>query len=293
MGNRLRVGSVPLLAASLAVACGDDGGDDGRPGGGVTAPGDGGGDDGGDGDGDGGGGDGGGGDDGGGDGGDGGDDGGSIPFCVEECSADEDCWIGGEPSQFACDGGRCLGDTSDSQCTEDADCTPVFSGWIYTCQSSADCTSQECIDIGESEGRCATIPTEYVACVDIMMVEADYPLFDGSGTVTVCARLDVACNEDNYCYDPCESDADCTYYPGQPVCDTGTGRCTCTQDAHCADAMGASVCMDGWCRCGADADCLDMPNADTCYDGFCGCSDASVCTGEQSFDGTTFVCEPY
>jgi hypothetical protein len=291
----------------LALACASDRDDDGRaPGGGYPGGDDGGGDGGDDGGtGDGGGGTGDGGDGGTGDGGDdggtgdGGDDGGTddggdstIPVCLERCEDDADCYVGGEPSAFACEDNRCLGETS-SNCTSDEDCIPIFSGWYYTCNTTDDCSGQVCIDIGEAEGRCATAPTEYVACADIDMVEIEMPLNDGTGNVIVCARLDTECNEDGYCFDPCEVDADCEYYPGMPVCETSTGRCICTSDGHCAGATGVSVCVDGYCLCANDQDCLELPAADTCYDGYCGCSDVSICTTEPTFDGTTWACEPW
>jgi len=269
-----------------------DGGGDGGTDGGDDDGGTGGTGDGGDGDGTGDGGDDGGTGDGGDDGGTGDDGGSEIPVCLERCEDDTDCYIDGAPSDFSCEDHRCLGETS-SQCTEDEDCIPIFSGWYYTCSTTDDCNGQVCIDIGEAEGRCATAPTEYVACADSNMVEGEMPLNDGTGDVIVCARLDTECNEDGYCFDPCEVDTDCEYYPGQPVCDTNTGRCVCTSDGHCAGATGASVCVDGYCHCASDDDCLELPAADTCYDGYCGCSDVSICTTEPTFDGTTPACEPW
>jgi hypothetical protein len=230
-----------------------------------------------------------------GDTGDSGDSGGTPggQYCLEECASDEDCYIGGADQGFVCEGSRCVGDTA--SCADDQECVALYSGLVTSCSSTADCPSQECIDIGDPNGWCATIPTEFVDCATINMEEVSMPLFDGTGDVIVCLAPDAFCGDMGYCERPCGNDDDCINYVGHPVCNTGTGKCECGTDSDCAGSgqPGWAVCLSGVCGCGMDDDCAGVTNADSCYDGFCGCSDVSVCTTEPTFDGTTQVCDKY
>ncbi len=213
-------------------------------------------------------------------------------FCQEACTVDADCTAMGTDIGFKCNDGRCGG--AASGCTDDAACQATVSGWVTTCASQADCmaTMQQCVDIGGGAGRCATGPSDFLTCEQIMQSEVMLPAIEGGMDLTVCANTDFVC-KDEVCQNPCEDNLECATFPGHPQCDVPSGKCECTSDDDCKNSgvAGFAACNEGTCGCAVDADCADAANADVCTkDGFCGCSDATVCT-TKTFDGTMSVCE--
>ncbi len=211
-------------------------------------------------------------------------------FCQEVCSVDADCTVMGADSGLKCVESRCTSDFG--KCDSDAACQATVSGWITSCASDAECLmGQLCIDVG-GKGLCATAPG-MLTCEQLMQSEVTVQAI-GGGDVTVCANTDYVCNDQGFCENPCEDNAECAIIPGYPQCNLDTGTCECTSDADCAatNSPSTSVCNNGVCGCGSDADCAGT-NTDVCNaNGFCGCSDASVCT-TKSFDGTMSVCEGF
>ncbi len=212
-------------------------------------------------------------------------------FCQEQCTVTDDCKVNGVDTGLTCTAGRCGGGATG--CEDNNDCQVLFSGWITTCATQAECPGQACVDIGGGAGRCAAVPSDFLTCEMLMQTEIMMPPIEGGADVTVCANTDYTC-KDGACQNPCEANTDCALLPGYPQCNVGTGNCECTSDDDCKATMSpaASVCTDGVCGCGTDEDCAGAANADVCNSGFCGCSDASVCT-TKGFDGTMSVCEGF
>jgi hypothetical protein len=214
-------------------------------------------------------------------------------YCLETCAADGDCTIMGMDLGFTCGADSyCTSDAGG--CASDADCTATFSGWVMDCADQATCMplGQACVDIGGGVGKCATQPSDFLTCEQIMQAELMLPAIEGGMDLTVCGNTDYTCNADGVCENPCEADTDCANFPGHPTCDTGSGQCTCASDADCSGSgiPGYAVCTDsGTCGCGTNDDCTGM-NQDTCYEGTCGCSNSDVCT-TPAFDGTTQECK--
>lgn len=210
-------------------------------------------------------------------------------LCDEACTDDADCTISEMDFGFTCIDGFCSAEPS-PVCTDDASCIPTASGW-QACESAADCAVPS-VQVCVTGGYCAFPSTDAVPCT-APQTAYDTTDVDG-GDVTVCANQTNICGDetngdyDGLCFDPCESDADCP--AGIPICDTDTGLCGCTMDAHCAGIPGVSVCVGGTCVCSADADCDDANNADVCMNGTCGCSGTDVCMGDTAFDGTEWTC---
>lgn len=211
-------------------------------------------------------------------------------FCQERCRADADCTATGTNIGFTCQGGRCVGDSSD--CTDSDECRVIYSGWVTLCDAQQDCPGQVCIAIGGGEGRCATVPSDLLMCELLEQSEVTMPAIEGDGDLVVCANTSYTC-KDAICQNPCEDDLSCSSMPGHPRCDVDTGVCGCKTDVQCqtSGVPGWTRCNAGTCGCGVDTDCVGSFNADVCQDGFCGCSSITACT-VQTFDGTTPVCEP-
>ncbi len=209
-------------------------------------------------------------------------------FCQEWCRADTDCAAMGSDVGFTCQGGRCV--DADSGCTDSDECRVTYSGWVTPCDAQQGCIGQVCIDIG-GEGRCATAPSDLMPCEVLEQTEITMPAIEG-GELVVCANTNYVC-KDAACHDPCEDDLACSFTPGRPHCDLGTGECGCTTDLQCQSSgvPGWTRCTAGKCGCGVDTDCVGSLNADVCHDGVCGCASITACT-VQAFDGTTPVCEP-
>lgn len=215
---------------------------------------------------------------------------GEATFCQEACTADADCTVQGMDFGLVCEDDRCVGA---DQCDDDDDCVALFSGWIQDCASQDVCSplGQACIDPGDGAGVCATHPTDFLKCEDILQMEVMRPLIEDGTPIVVCANDEVVCNVDGLCEDPCADDGECASFPGHPVCDMASGKCTCGSDADCAgaDVPGFAVCIDGRCGCAADSDCVGELS-DTCFAGSCGCSSVAACTADEAFDGTMMVC---
>lgn len=214
-------------------------------------------------------------------------------YCQEACGSDADCAIMGMDQGYTCENDRCTNVAF--TCTVDDECDSILSGWSQKCQTHADCPGLQCIDIADpAAGRCAIAPIPGVLECSTFpgFSEVMAKAFEDQAPVAVCANKNGKC-EDSYCFDPCESDADCPAQVGAPSCNTDTGRCECTSDADCQAAGVASLttCNAGVCGCSQDSDCAGSNYADTCFQGTCGCSSVGACMQDQAFDGTTKVCE--
>jgi hypothetical protein len=213
-------------------------------------------------------------------------------FCIHQCMADADCLVDGQDVGLTCQDSLCTGDSSG--CTDNAECVAVFSGWTMPCTAGGgecDQLMQICVAAGDG-GLCATPPSDFFMC-DVVpgWSEIEVPDIDGN-LVTVCGNASAECNEQGFCYSPCQSDADCTS-EAYPVCDTNSGLCGCSSDTDCA-TLGqpqASVCNAGVCGCGSDQHCVDGNAGDVCSDGACGCSGDAACANvENAFDGGMISC---
>lgn len=214
-------------------------------------------------------------------------------YCTFECAADEDCQVMGMDIGLTCESNRCAGEAP-TGCTDDDFCIAQLSGWSagMACEAEADCAAlmQHCVEVAGA-GHCATGPTEFVTCETLMMDEIETTNIDGD-PVTLCGNSNATCRDDGICFDPCTSDDDC--FESAPVCDTATGICGCTEDAHC-ETLGVaanSACLDtGACGCDSDDDC-DEAVGDVCTSlGICGCSSVDACEGFMNpYDGGTLVC---
>ena len=155
------------------------------------------------------------------------------------------------------------------------------------CDDQAACPGQVCIDVG-GEGRCATAPSDVIMCDAFGLDEVTRKTFPGGQDTPVCAESTAVCA--GACFVPCQTDADCPS-SSYPTCDAGTGRCGCSDDSHCADVPGTSVCDGGTCKCATDSDCDDSPIGDVCESsGYCGCTGTEACKLSATFDGTTVTC---
>ena len=192
----------------------------------------------------------------------GGDDNGDddFQFCNYICESASDC---GTEANWECVDERCHWEVSDADtiCSDNEDCVAFMSGWQDPCTGQDDCEgTQACIDY-EGEGLCAIEEGEFVTCADMEMESLSKDLVGESGQTQVCARLEFECNDDGFCEEPCQSDADC-------------------------DHPGVDTCVDGTCQCGSDAACDDVDHGDVCVDGLCGCSGDEFCI-DAGYD----VCE--
>jgi hypothetical protein len=199
-------------------------------------------------------------------------------------------------SGLTCEGNRCQGGGKVEGCTGNEECVAQLSGWSFgmACTAEADCAAlmQHCVDIGGGEGHCAMAPSEFIMCETSGFEEIMMNNIEGD-PVTVCGNPNAECNDQGFCYDPCASDDDCVA-EFAPICDTATGVCGCSENAHC-ETIGEpaqSVCLDtGGCGCDSDDDC-DAAIGDVCTEfGTCGCSNAEACEGLMNpYDGATIVC---
>jgi hypothetical protein len=219
-----------------------------------------------------------------------GDSGDGDGYCVHQCMSDDDCLVDGMNADLTCIENVCTSD-GPSGCTSDEECVALYSGWVSPCTAGGgecDGLGQVCLDIG----LCATPPSDFIDCATLLMEEIQTTDIDGN-PVTVCSRTDAVCNDDNFCFVPCESDGDCPS-EAYPICNVSTGLCGCGSDADCA-TLGTphfSVCNAGVCGCNADQQCIDSMVGDVCtVDGSCGCSSDSACAGlDNPYDGGAFVC---
>lgn len=212
--------------------------------------------------------------------------GGDFDFCQESCSEDADCTIMGMDQGYDCVDGRCTSSQS-LTCESNDECDALFSGWVKSCASQAECPGQVCISL-EGMGLCATAPGNGITCDLLKMEELMVSTIEGAPT-TVCGKTGTTCDR-GVCKDPCNSDAECFPDAGYPHCNVDSGACECQSDADCAK-IGQSAfsrCNQGICGCGADADCVGT-NIDACQGGFCGCSSDAACT-QKVFDGTMIGC---
>lgn len=216
-------------------------------------------------------------------------------FCIHQCRGDADCMVGGMDAGLTCQDSVCTGDVP-AGCTDDAECVALLSGW-----TGSPCTAgggeceplgQLCVPVGDG-GGCATPPGEFFPCNTVPgWSELEVLDIDGN-TVTVCGNGNAECNDDGFCFSPCQADADCAS-KAYPVCDTATGLCGCGSDDDCA-ALGEphlAVCNAGVCGCNSDQQCVDGEAGDACTaDGFCGCTADAACSNvENFFDGGTIGC---
>jgi hypothetical protein len=212
-------------------------------------------------------------------------------FCAHQCSSDADCLVDGMDANLDCVDSFCQG--SFNQCTDDAECVALFSGWATPCTAGGDeceATAQICVPVLDG-ARCATPPSDFIECSLLQMEEIMTTDVNGNA-VTVCGRSSAACHPDAYCWLPCQSDNDCAS-EAFPICNASTGACECGQDSDCATlGMPAnSVCNAGVCGCGSDNDCTAGDVGDICFDGLCGCSGDAACEGvTNAFDGGSIEC---
>jgi len=214
---------------------------------------------------------------------------GGLMRCTPTCTADADCTLGGMDIGFTCVDGVC----GLPPCADDLGCQLLFSGWSEPCTKTAECTmGAACIDIGAGEGRCATQPGRIFKCADFGLVDLMKPALADGVTLVVCGNIDATCRDDA-CFDPCQSDAECSAEQGTPHCQQDTGECTCTADNECQATMqpGFNACTDGRCGCSSDVDCAGGTNVDICVAGSCACSSTAACT-DPVFDNVTQICEP-
>jgi hypothetical protein len=223
-----------------------------------------------------------------------GDTGDGDSFCAHQCMSDDDCLVGAQDVGLTCQDSFCSGDAS-SGCTGNAECVALFSGWTMPCTSGGgecDGLAQLCVE-ADGGGLCATPPSDFFMCDTVPgWSELEVPDIDGN-TVTVCGNANAECNDDNFCFAPCQSDVDCAS-AAFPICDTGTGLCGCGSDADCA-TIGEphlSVCNAGMCGCGDDQQCVDGNAGDVCTgDGSCGCTGEAACANVMNaFDGGMISC---
>lgn len=213
-------------------------------------------------------------------------------FCIHQCMADADCLVDGQDIGLTCQDNLCTGDSSG--CTDNAECVAQFSGWTMPCTAGGgecDQLMQVCVAAGGG-GLCATPPSDFFMC-DVVPGWSEIEVTDIDGNpVTVCGNANAECNDQGFCFSPCQSDADCPS-EAYPVCDTNSGLCGCSSDADCA-TLGQpqlSVCNAGVCGCGSDQHCVDGNFGDVCNDGSCGCSGDAACANiENNFDGGMISC---
>ncbi len=222
--------------------------------------------------------------------------GGNGGFCGHQCEADGDCTIDGMDIGLTCVENFCTGEDVEG-CATDEECIATLSGWeagMACTAGGGECEAlmQVCLDVG-GEGHCATAPSEFFACADAMFDEIETQDIDGND-VTVCGNANAACDEDGFCFSPCQSDDDCVS-EAFPICNTDTGFCDCGENADCetiGDPAFSACGSDGSCGCGSDQNCIDGEVGDVCdADGFCGCTNDMACENvENSFDGGSIAC---
>jgi hypothetical protein len=204
--------------------------------------------------------------------------------CTEHCNDSSECSPMLPVADFECDlvTHRCV------VCRSDASCMAKASGWILACSTANDCGSagDVCIDV-KGAGRCAFTT---VACGGIFPDIITAAELGTSRPVDVCGVATSTC-ENGRCVDRCGPMNTCAPERGGRLCNAMTGRCECSDDAHCSGGVGVSKCnrTTRLCECAGDGDCTGIRNADVCIGGRCGCSNAGVCTPE--FNGTSLYCE--
>lgn len=225
------------------------------------------------------------------------DSGSSGSFCVHQCASDVDCRVDGKDVGLACKDSLCTGGST--QCTNNAECVALYSGWTATpCTSGGgECGGllQHCVRLPDGTGGCAYVPGDFFTCDSVAgWVELTVPDIDGN-PVTVCGNPKAECNEQGICFVGCDSNADCVS-EAYPVCNPQTRQCGCGSDDHCA-TLGLpylSACHDGVCGCAIDAHCVDAAQGDVCKEGRCQCSGDAACVNySHGYDGGTVVCREF
>lgn len=224
-------------------------------------------------------------------------------LCQEACSEDGDCLVEGVDQGYVCSDSRCRPGGKPDKCNSDLFCQ-IAAAALFTsfCKAPEACgPTKACVELaGFSQGACVARTADMVGECSGNFMPATLPLL-GGGEAEVCvvAADEIFCGQKPnfepvfYCElapAPCDSDAQCTMNPTQPVCSAGS--CVCTEDAHCAGLAGYTQCVEGRCACANDRDCAALPGSDVCVDGVCGCGSASVCPDATYFDSTEIVCEP-
>jgi hypothetical protein len=202
-------------------------------------------------------------------------------MCQEACKKDGDCLDG-----YKCQNARCVSTTPPpAACKSNDVCKAQLSGWTTECTKQGDCLlTQECVDIGEKTGRCATKAGGAVSCATLQQDEVATKNVAGDN-VKVCGKARAECGPSGACREVCSK----TSCPNYFACNDKTGECECDNDKACANQPNVSRCMAGRCVCAGDGDCTT--NANKCSDGVCSCSDASVCKAKTAQPGTTWVCQ--
>lgn len=212
-----------------------------------------------------------------------------VTRCLERCTSNEDCRILSQETPLVdCSArGRC--ELSIPTCTKRSDCYGI-GAWTIPCDASAPCAaSMACVDIGQAQGVCASLPGDG-GCIPFQPVTM--PAFDrDAGTIQVCGgEPEMDCDQGTCYRRICTTDAQCS--GPNTFCVVEKGICGCKNDTECGAEQGGAKCNPTTRRCGCvtNADCAGVLNADRCIDGVCGCSGSSVCTS-RTFAGTTVSCE--
>jgi hypothetical protein len=184
------------------------------------------------------------------------DDGGGMA-CQHTCAADGDCTIGGADVGLVCQDTVC---SLANPCAAAEDCVPQLSGWSFSpcTMGGGECmaTMQVCVDLGDGSGGCATPPSEFITCEQIMQAEVMVTDLDTGMETTVCGNTSGECDTGTgFCYVPCVDDSTC----GTLVCNLDTSQCECDSDDDCGEG---NTCNAGVCEvppCVDDTDCAENP----------------------------------
>lgn len=120
---------------------------------------------------------------------------------------------------------------ADADCGEGEACHPTAKICLQTCEQTSDCTDQtqaNCGPVKNPDGTDSTV--KFCRCSTDPLCNED------DTTDLICSTLSNACTE------KCTSNADCSNFGSNAVCDTASGQCeiqeptTCTTDDDCTDA---------------------------------------------------------
>src|SRR5690606_26329362 len=112
------------------------------------------------------------------------------PMCSYTCEDDEDCFTADAEGNWADSGFSCVSGQCILACEEDADCDTIL--W----PACSDECATACVLVGDEE-RCAlALPSEYVSCETLTMVEREFENADGE-TVVACVMQLMTCEEVN------------------------------------------------------------------------------------------------
>lgn len=257
------------------------------------------------------------------------------PFCrlddqvCIECRGDDHCGDDG-----VCHSGACIpvdGCTADEDCPEESPRCRAEIGLCVECRAPSDCdVFERCIANACVDGGCSS----HVQCAQEYPETEDEPArpFCQEATCVECLG-DRDCAATRVCWDGrcaparCESNDDCSAFPGRSRC---SGFCVECVDA--ADCEGDSECQGNRCveACTADGDCLasslhqrcrlddgvcvqcvrqtDCPIGSACQDNVCvetgldlpcehgwWCADGQTCveSAEGGFPRCRQSCDPY